>query len=48
MKYLVTFAYSQKTNIITGFEFDAYSERDYPIEKNINKINLHSINIENR
>lgn len=43
MKYLVTFAYSQKTNIITGFEFDAYSERDYPIEKNINKINLHSI-----
>ena len=33
MKYLVTFAYSQKTNIITGFEFDAYSERDYPIEK---------------
>lgn len=43
MKYLVTFAYSQKTNIITGFEFDAYSERDYPIEKNINAINFHSI-----
>lgn len=43
MKYLVTFAYSQKTNIITGFEFDAYSEQDYPIQKNINAINFHSI-----
>lgn len=43
MKYLVTFAYSQKTNIITGFEFDAYADKEYPIEADINKINLHSI-----
>lgn len=43
MKYLVTFAYSQKTNVITGFDKDYCENSEYPIQKNINAINIHSI-----
>ena len=43
MKYLVTFAYSQNTNVITGFDTDYCENSEYPIQKNINVINIHSI-----
>lgn len=43
MKYLVTFAYSKKTNVITGFDSDYYSDYENPIETDINEINIHSI-----
>lgn len=44
MKYLVTFAYSKKIDVITGFEYnEAYSDEEYPVETNINEINFHSI-----